>query len=420
MNVVFIYFVNVIIDWYILKPDLRSQSVKSVLVCAFVCHQQKCTTFNVLLDDNHIICQMSKRKGTCMEKTDASPYPGFRMFQVKETSRIKLNHEMKFAAIPPIKMTRRLHLFFHPHRLLVLAAYKEEPMFYTRLLAYVIDYTHHTFKLLYNSSIIYMPSFYTIYKLASNYYTIYRRIKVGAKKISIGNIAKLYDISKGSFVGQLVIPPEEKCLHSGGWRNHYYSPVHTVDLRVYVLACSLPKEGVHSVTTYYSFAKYEETELIVTLFPNKTVTLAHGKRAGFIFSFLFRNDACLYFITESTAFIFFRNIRLGLTNQQKFTLPIRQIRFLAVNYITGIFLEQNVSPLTDLFGVAISCSPADGLGPDTENRVTRTYIETRGVRRLFVPKKAMVLGRYMKLLRIYAAKDKQGYSKFDGVHVFNR
>jgi hypothetical protein len=75
-------FQKVIFDWGILQPDLGVQRVVSILGCAILC-SQKCLTVSVLPDLSLFICQMNKRKGTCMEKEEAVRYPASRMYQKK-------------------------------------------------------------------------------------------------------------------------------------------------------------------------------------------------------------------------------------------------------------------------------------------------------------------------------------------------
>jgi hypothetical protein len=78
-------YLRVIFDWSILNPDLFQPAI-SVMICAVYCHQlRSCLTFGVMMKDAKNICQMSKRKATCMEKRDAFRYPGSRIYQKKVT-----------------------------------------------------------------------------------------------------------------------------------------------------------------------------------------------------------------------------------------------------------------------------------------------------------------------------------------------
>jgi hypothetical protein len=78
------YYINgFVLDWSIIKPDLGFQYVQSYLACAILCWQEKCITINIMPDDSVYGCQMSMKKGSCMEKEEAFEYPGSRMFQKK-------------------------------------------------------------------------------------------------------------------------------------------------------------------------------------------------------------------------------------------------------------------------------------------------------------------------------------------------
>jgi hypothetical protein len=87
-----LYFEKVIFDWSILQPDLGLQLTTSIFVCAILCMQRSCATFNAqrtpfMKNDSSEVnlgrCQMSKTKGTCMEKEEVYHHPGSRMYQLK-------------------------------------------------------------------------------------------------------------------------------------------------------------------------------------------------------------------------------------------------------------------------------------------------------------------------------------------------
>jgi hypothetical protein len=81
----YVYFKEVVSNWAILHPELGDQSVISILSCAILCANLKCSTFNFQPDEEHFICKMNKKKASCMEKQEVSGYPGSRMFQIKVT-----------------------------------------------------------------------------------------------------------------------------------------------------------------------------------------------------------------------------------------------------------------------------------------------------------------------------------------------
>jgi hypothetical protein len=76
-------FEKVVLDWGILEPDMVFDNITSALACAVLCGRLKWTTFNVLTRSGHFVCQMSKRKGSCMERSEAFVNPGSRMYQNK-------------------------------------------------------------------------------------------------------------------------------------------------------------------------------------------------------------------------------------------------------------------------------------------------------------------------------------------------
>jgi hypothetical protein len=80
-------FKKVIFDWMIQQPDQGYQYVTSLLACAILCGRYPhCTTICVKPIDTHILCQMSTRRGTCLEKEEAYNYLGSLMYQKKVTS----------------------------------------------------------------------------------------------------------------------------------------------------------------------------------------------------------------------------------------------------------------------------------------------------------------------------------------------
>jgi hypothetical protein len=78
-------FEKVVSDRALLKPDLGYQDVISRLTCAILCniHVRDCSTISVLPDDTQLLCQMSKRRASSMEKKEAFVNPGSRIYQKK-------------------------------------------------------------------------------------------------------------------------------------------------------------------------------------------------------------------------------------------------------------------------------------------------------------------------------------------------
>ena len=78
-----ISFKKVVFNWVILRPELGCQPVDSILMCAVLCANLKCTTMNFLQNEQPFICQMNKKKASCMTKREVFREPGSRMFQKK-------------------------------------------------------------------------------------------------------------------------------------------------------------------------------------------------------------------------------------------------------------------------------------------------------------------------------------------------
>jgi hypothetical protein len=76
-------FERFVSDWGILQPDIGNADVISLLACAVLCHRSNCTTVGILMMDAAVVCQMSNKKGTCMEKEEAFHLPGNRIYQKK-------------------------------------------------------------------------------------------------------------------------------------------------------------------------------------------------------------------------------------------------------------------------------------------------------------------------------------------------
>jgi hypothetical protein len=79
------YFEQVMLSWAFSNPDLGLQGISSVLACTVLCSQLECATVNVQPEHAGASCQMSKKKGTCMEKEETYRSPGSRMYQRKVT-----------------------------------------------------------------------------------------------------------------------------------------------------------------------------------------------------------------------------------------------------------------------------------------------------------------------------------------------
>jgi hypothetical protein len=75
-----LYLKTVVLNWGILQPDLGYQYVRSVLACASKC-TLNCITVSIVPKVALLVCQMSTKKGSCLEKEDAFMKSGSRMYQ---------------------------------------------------------------------------------------------------------------------------------------------------------------------------------------------------------------------------------------------------------------------------------------------------------------------------------------------------
>jgi hypothetical protein len=65
-------------------PDSGNVKVTLLLECAFVCLlSRSCTTVNICRNGARYTCQLSRKKGMCMEKEEAKTGTGCRLFQQK-------------------------------------------------------------------------------------------------------------------------------------------------------------------------------------------------------------------------------------------------------------------------------------------------------------------------------------------------
>jgi hypothetical protein len=70
-------------DLALTTPDLGYQHAISNLACAILCCQMNCSRFGSLSNGTGLICQMSQKKGSCMDKDETFSYPGSQIYQKK-------------------------------------------------------------------------------------------------------------------------------------------------------------------------------------------------------------------------------------------------------------------------------------------------------------------------------------------------
>jgi hypothetical protein len=112
----FFKFEKVLLSRAILDPDRGQLDVISLLACAIFCNRQGCSTINVLLDDTQPVCQMSKKKASCMETKETVVNPGSRMYQTKVSCfyniQYGLNNSLSFLLFYIDGETRPVSLYY--------------------------------------------------------------------------------------------------------------------------------------------------------------------------------------------------------------------------------------------------------------------------------------------------------------------
>jgi hypothetical protein len=84
MTVIKYYFFEMLVEnQWIRQPDSGITKESSHLGCVMACfYWRECTTVNVLRERGVYVCQISRKKAVCMEKTEVKPRNGAHMFQV--------------------------------------------------------------------------------------------------------------------------------------------------------------------------------------------------------------------------------------------------------------------------------------------------------------------------------------------------
>jgi hypothetical protein len=74
-----------VFNWGFLLSDASDENVSSIFACAFLCSQLKYwTTLSFLPEAVNFVCQMSKKKVSCMEKKEAIYLASAEMYQKKK------------------------------------------------------------------------------------------------------------------------------------------------------------------------------------------------------------------------------------------------------------------------------------------------------------------------------------------------
>jgi len=91
-------FKFVVEDKCVSQPDLGNNLTSvSLIECATLCLlRQGCLMWNLWPQDNTNICQLSKKKGTCMEQEEVFSEEGCHMFEKKVGNEHEKNHIQKY------------------------------------------------------------------------------------------------------------------------------------------------------------------------------------------------------------------------------------------------------------------------------------------------------------------------------------
>ncbi|XP_064626911.1 uncharacterized protein LOC135487286 isoform X2 [Lineus longissimus] len=418
-------FEHLVKNWAILEPDIGCQDIVSFLACAILCSQQSCTTMNLLPMDSVLICQMSKRKGTCMEKEEAFVNQGAHMYQRKvDMHNYRLFRRLSF--VPTIKTKTSPHFVFHPTRPLIMVFYSEASIPFNRLLVYGTTPPDPTWRLQFNSSYYAVGQFprgtsQYVSHTASNY-IIYVPLRRSGGNLLIGD-GKLYDFLAGKFIGRLIIPPREKCIRASP-----ALPFVTADMACIAFYClSSKSESSLSISVYDVLRKYIDNSLICKLVRKRTtVIVIQNQHFSLLVSVDFRfflgsDGGFVISFPTAVEFIIFRDIQQGLNKQRRCTLSVTgKVNVLTDNPTLGLFLGYTESSQSTLHAFAVSCRKKKPLILRyTDKTVTPIRITLHGSaanRQQFKQLEVEVDNR-MNILQIYWQNRRQG-NPMNGVKMY--
>ncbi|XP_064646907.1 uncharacterized protein LOC135499854 isoform X1 [Lineus longissimus] len=198
---------KVVNDIAILHPDIGSRDVISLLACAIMCIKPNCSTINVLEDDERFVCQMSKKKGTCMEKEEeVCAYPSARMYERKSMTLITYTLHKKRPFIPPLIITKRDFMCFDRKSggIVVLKQPSSSPFW--RVLVYKLSNKSCTIQ--YNTKFADRP-FDFVFPHGTYKHFITFACKNNRPRFL------LYEYTQGSFLGKIAVPKNDVCSRAG-------------------------------------------------------------------------------------------------------------------------------------------------------------------------------------------------------------
>ncbi|XP_064632905.1 uncharacterized protein LOC135491150 [Lineus longissimus] len=203
------YFAKVVFGWTIKEPDLGSDVVSSLLACVVLCqHLKNCTTVSIFPDHAASLgCQMSKRKGTCMEKEEAVSHPGAKTYQRKRFEQYGYQSRWQVLFRPPILALKKDKWFFDlkSSKFVMMKSPPKTPYEPGYVKVRVYHMSNGSF------SVVYSTSFYPSLTIMGFFHFLYKRFLIFVSR-KTGHIAyRLFNIKQGQFEGAVVTPRRDAC-----------------------------------------------------------------------------------------------------------------------------------------------------------------------------------------------------------------
>ncbi|XP_064652271.1 uncharacterized protein LOC135502970 [Lineus longissimus] len=203
-----VYFESVAFNWALSLPDFSDQHTTSILACAVLCSQLICSTVNMLEDEKRV-CQLSKKKGKCMERDEAFRHASARMYQKKDIRNVMFINDKTVPFKPPLIVQRNRGAWYFDKKSgrIILITYPKTNPFYS-LMVYKLG----------NGSydIQYKSTFYQKlqhYHTEGNYHQYITLSLLNPK--TKRSIIYFYDIVKGICAGVFTIPKNDACNRFG-------------------------------------------------------------------------------------------------------------------------------------------------------------------------------------------------------------
>jgi hypothetical protein len=348
---------------------------------------------------------------------------------MKHIQKYRLVRKLHF--VPPIGSNKKkLEVEYHQTRPWIMFKYTEKPVPWIRLLVYTgcVRPNDHIAGVLYNSSYFYQPPSFSVYRALASRYIFFILTKKAHPRDVISKV-KLYDVTEGKFVGHVVIPSREKCIHYDGKGDRM--PFFVRDMNTVAFYCPIRKRMAFSLTVYSSVQHFIDGELVYTLLHNGTTTISEGQFSGFHFNFALSSDAFFAFESVNSNNIYtvklavLRSIHKGLSIKERYTLSVgSRIDYLAENSVLGVWLARSFSSNTHFEGFEINCFARKSFHLNNDNLGLRPmHIEIQGSNKgddNAFEVHMVAVDNEMNILQIHRKGESHGNSIYDVVNVYSR